>query len=68
MSLLNENKGFVTEYSMSTASEDMAEVFSFLMISKKMIEKKASMDPILNKKIFFIKKNILKIDENFSFN
>ena len=36
--------------------------------AKKMIEKKASMDPILNKKIFFIKKNILKIDENFSFN
>ena len=68
LSLLNENKGFVTEYSMSTASEDMAEVFSFLMIGKKRIEKKASMDPILNKKIFFIKKNILKIDENFSFN
>ena len=46
----------------------MAEVFSFLMIGKKRIEKKASMDPILNKKIFFIKKNILKIDENFTFN
>ena len=68
LSLLRENKGFVTEYSMSTASEDMAEVFSFMIIDKKKIEDKALMDPILNKKILFIKKNILKIDENFIFN
>ena len=68
LSLIKENKGFVTEYSMSTASEDMAEVFSFLIIDRKKIENKALMDPILNKKILFIKKNILKIDENFNFN
>ncbi len=68
LSLLRENKGFVTEYSMSTVSEDMAEVFSFMIIDKKKIEDKALMDPILNKKILFIKKNILKIDENFIFN
>ncbi len=68
LSLLKENKGFVTEYSMSTPSEDMAEVFSFIMINKEKIEDKALMDPILNKKIIFIKKNILKIDENFNFN
>ncbi len=68
LSLLRENKGFVTEYSMSTASEDMAEVFSFMIIDKKKIEDKALMDPILNKKILFIKKNILKIDKNFIFN
>ena len=53
---------------MSTASEDMAEVFSFLIIDRKKIENKALMDPILNKKILFIKKNVLKIDENFNFN
>ena len=29
LSLLKEDKGFLTEYSMSTPSEDMAEVFSF---------------------------------------
>ena len=58
LSLLKQNKGFVTEYSMSTPSEDMAEVFSFLMINKKMIEGKASMDPILNNKILLIKNNI----------
>ena len=68
LSLLKQNKGFVTEYSMSTPSEDMAEVFSFLMINKKMIEDKASIDPILNNKILLIKNNILKIYENFNFN
>ena len=68
LSLLKENKGFVTEYSMSTPSEDMAEVFSFLMINKKIIENRALKDPILNKKIFLIKKNILKIHEKFNFN
>ena len=67
LSLLKEDKGFLTEYSMSTPSEDMAEVFSFLMINKKMIEDKASMDPILNNKILLIKNNILKIHENFNF-
>ncbi len=67
LSLLKEDKGFLTEYSMSTPSEDMAEVFSFLMINKKMIEDKASMDPILNNKILLIKNNILKIHKNFNF-
>ena len=53
--------GFFTEYSQSTASEDMAEVFSHLMIGLDLNNN----DPILNKKIQFIKTNILKIDENF---
>ena len=66
--LLNESKGFVTEYSMSTPSEDMAEVFSFIITNKEKLENKAQIDSILNKKILFIKKNILKIDETFNFN
>ena len=53
--------GFLTEYSRSTASEDMAEVFSHLMIG---ISPNDS-DPILEKKIQFIKTNLLKIDKNF---
>ena len=53
--------GFFSEYSKSTASEDMAEVFSHLMI-KTNLDK---IDPILEKKIQFIKTNLLKIDENF---
>ena len=54
--------GFFTEYSQSTASEDMAEVFSHLMIGSELNIN----DPILNKKIQFIKKNLFKIDNNFS--
>ena len=53
--------GFFTEYSQSTASEDMAEVFSHLMIGADLNNN----DPILSKKIQFIKKNLLKIDDNF---
>ena len=53
--------GFFTEYSQSTVSEDMAEVFSHLMIGSDLNNN----DPILNKKIQFIKTNLLKIDENF---
>ena len=54
--------GFFTEYSRSTASEDMAEVFSHLMIESNLND----IDPILEKKIKFIRLNLLKIDQNFS--
>jgi hypothetical protein len=57
----SNTKGFFTEYSQSTASEDMAEVFSHLMIGSDL----RNNDPILSKKIQFIKTNLLKIDENF---
>ena len=52
---------------MSTANEDMAEVFSFLMIDTNNVKNKAKEDYILNNKISFIKKNILKIDNKFNF-
>ena len=42
----NNTKGFFSEYSQSTASEDMAEVFSHLMIGTNLNNK----DPILEKK------------------
>ena len=54
-------KGFFTEYSRSTASEDMAEVFSHLMIGVNL----ENIDPILKKKIQFIVINLQKIDKNF---
>ena len=57
----NNTKGFFTEYSQSTASEDMAEVFSHLMMGINL----NSSDPILEKKIHFIKNNLRKIDQNF---
>jgi len=54
-------EGFFSEYSKSTVSEDMAEVFSHLMIGINL----KNIDPILEKKIQFIKINLLKIDQNF---
>ncbi len=58
-----KTNGFLTEYSKSTASEDMAEVFSHLMIKTN----KMNNDLILKKKKLFIKKNLLKIDSTFKF-
>ena len=57
----SKTEGFITEYSRSTALEDMAEVFSHLMYGNL----PEMVDPILKKKIEFIKKGLLKIDENF---
>jgi len=64
LELLNNMSGFLTEYSKSTASEDMAEVFSHLMFYQ---DKIYNDDPIIKKKIQFIKENISKIDDNFKF-
>jgi len=57
----SNTSGFFTEYSKSTASEDMAEVFSHLMTGSDL----KNIDPILKQKIQFIKTNLLKIDQNF---
>ena len=57
----SNTNGFFTEYSKSTASEDMAEVFSHLMTGSDL----KNIDPILEQKIQFIKTNLLKIDQNF---
>tara|TARA_Y100000996_G_scaffold412290_1_gene398026 strand:+ start:38 stop:760 length:723 start_codon:yes stop_codon:yes gene_type:complete len=59
-----KTNGFITEYSKSTASEDMAEIFSHLMISKKLLVKN---DEILKNKINFIKNGVYEIDKNFKF-
>ena len=64
LELLNDKSGFFSEYAKSTASEDMAEVFSHLIFYK---NKVYSNDPIIEKKILFIKRNILKIDNTFRF-
>ena len=64
LDLYENTNGFLTEYSKSIPSEDMAEIFSFLMIDKNLIEEKVKNDLILNNKINFIKSNISKIDKN----
>ena len=55
--------GFFTEYSMTTPSEDMAEVYSHLITGNY----KNSNDIILNKKINFIKDILKEVDSNFVF-
>ena len=64
LDLYNKTNGFLTEYSKSVASEDMAEVFSFLMTNGTKIKNIANKDSILFNKIKFIKNGIKKI-ENF---
>ena len=61
LDLYYETKGFLTEYSKSIASEDMAEVYSFLMIDKINIKNKSKKDSILFNKIKFIESGIDKI-------
>ena len=58
-----KTEGFFTEYSMTIPSEDMAEVFSHLIIGNY----KNSNDKILNKKIKFIKDKLKEIDNTFVF-
>ena len=55
--------GFFTEYSMTTPSEDMAEVYSHLITGNY----KNSNDIILNKKINFIKDILKEVDSTFVF-
>ena len=63
-----KTNGFFTEYSKSTASEDMAEVYSHIIfLNKKKIDKIRNSDPILNNKISYIKNKIKKIDNSFTF-
>ena len=64
LDLYENTNGFLTEYSKSIPSEDMAEIFSFLMVNKNLIEEKIKNDSILNNKVNFIKTNISKIDKN----
>ena len=55
--------GFFTEYSKTIPSEDMAEVFSHLIINRY----KITNDNVLNKKVEFIKNKLKKIDVTFEF-
>ena len=63
LDLYKTTNGFLTEYSKSIASEDMAEVFSFLITNKINIENKTKKDSILFNKVEYIKKGIDKIEK-----
>ena len=55
--------GFFTEYSKTIPSEDMAEVFSHLIIDRY----QNTNDNVLNRKVEFIKNKLKKIDVTFEF-
>ena len=61
LNLYDETNGFLTEYSKSIPSEDMAEVYSFLITNKINIKNKSKKDLILFNKIKFIEDGINKI-------
>jgi hypothetical protein len=64
----NKTNGFFTEYSKSTASEDMAEVYSHMItLDKDYIKKIRKIDLILDNKILYIESKIKKIDNSFNF-
>ena len=63
-----KTEGFFTEYSKSTASEDMAEVYSHLIyLNRDKINRIRKLDEILNKKISYIESKVKKIDNSFTF-
>ena len=64
LDLYKNTKGFLTEYSKSIPSEDMAEIFSFLMTNKSKINKIIQKDNILKNKVDLIKSGLSKIGNN----
>jgi len=64
LDLYENTNGFLTEYSKSIPSEDMAEIFSFLMTDKYLVKEKIKNDKILSNKVNFIKFGLAKIDKN----
>ena len=64
LDLYEKTNGFFTEYSKSIASEDMAEVYSFIITDNTIVEKKIKSDPVLLNKVKYIKNRINKI-KNF---
>ena len=64
---IDNKKGFLTNYSMSTPYEDMAEVYSFMKTNKKILIKRSKKDKIIKKKITFLEDRILKLDKNFKY-
>ena len=63
LDLYEVTNGFLTEYSKSVPSEDMAEIFSFMMTDRINLDELIKKDKILEKKVTFIKSGILKIDK-----
>ena len=64
LDLYQNTNGFLTEYSKSIPSEDMAEIFSYLMTDENKINEIIEEDQILRNKVGFIRQGLSKIDGN----
>ena len=62
LDIYKNTNGFLTEYSKTIPSEDMAEVYSFLITGKENIERIKKIDPIIFNKVEFIESKIKKIN------
>ena len=63
LDVIKKGDGFITEYSKTIPSEDMAEIYSFIIKKENALIKLSEKDKTLKKKINFIKNSIRKIDE-----
>tara|TARA_Y100000992_G_scaffold295080_1_gene255581 strand:- start:1613 stop:2350 length:738 start_codon:yes stop_codon:yes gene_type:complete len=67
LSLIKNTNGFLTEYSMTTPSEDMAEIYSFIITDNKLLKNKTDKDTILKNKVSYLKNQLLLIDKSLKF-
>ena len=62
LDIYNNTNGFLTEYSKTIPSEDMAEVYSFIITDKENINKIKKIDPIIFNKVEFINSKLKEIN------
>ena len=62
LDIYNNTNGFLTEYSKTIPSEDMAEVYSFIVTDKENIDQIKKIDPIIFNKVEFINSKIKEIN------
>ena len=56
------SKGFLNRYSKSSVSEDMAEVFAFLMMRPDLVSKRGEDDAIIEAKVKLLKRHLNRFD------
>ena len=52
---------------MTTPSEDMAEIYSFMIMDKELLKNIVDKDSILKNKVSYLKKRLRQIDDNLKF-
>ena len=62
LDIYKNTDGFLTEYSKTIPSEDMAEVYSFIVTDKENIDQIKKIDPIIFNKVEFINSKLNEIN------